>query len=69
MIRYSWRSVKNNFWSSFLVMCSLIAIFIAGPVSISALFDIQAKVDDNIQVYARGSYDILIRSSNSKTEV
>ncbi|MBM0066779.1 ABC transporter permease [Alkalicoccobacillus gibsonii] len=69
MIHYSWKSIKNNKKSSFLIIFSLIAIFITAPITISALFEIQSNVDDNIQEYARGSYDILIRPTESQTKV
>ncbi|TSB48231.1 hypothetical protein [Alkalicoccobacillus porphyridii] len=69
MIGYSWKSIKNNKRASILIFFSLAAIFIAAPMTISALFDIQTNVEDNIQQYARGSYDLLIRPEGAQTEI
>ncbi len=69
MIYYSWKSIKNNRKASFLIYLSLLAIFVTAPLTISALFDIQSHVDDNIKQYARGSYDLLIRPAGSQTAI
>ena len=69
MIRYSWISVLNNKKSSFLAFFSLLAIFIATPITVSALFDIQTSIEENIQEHGRGSYDILIRPTGNQTVI
>ncbi|AUJ23760.1 hypothetical protein [Virgibacillus dokdonensis] len=69
MIRLSWQSVKNKTRSSFLLFGSLLAIFVAGPISIATLFDIQTEVKGNIESHARGTYDILVRPKDAQTEV
>ncbi|WP_096200668.1 ABC transporter permease [Bacillus sp. FJAT-45350] len=69
MIRYSWYSIRNNFRSSLLFFCSLVAILIAGPICISVLFDIHTTVEDSIEQHSRGSYDILIRPEGTQTPV
>ena len=69
MIQYSWKSIKNNKRASMFIYLSLVAIFIAAPMTIAALFDIQTNVEENIQQHARGSYDLLIRPEGAPTEI
>lgn len=69
MIRYSWKSVINNSRVAILTILSFVAIFLTLPMTLSNLFDIKTEVESNIQEYARGSYDILIRPLGSKTNI
>lgn len=69
MIKYAWTSLKNHKTSSALFIIAMIAILTVSTMSLYSIKDIQARVDDDIKKYARGSYDILVRTKDHQTPV
>ncbi|WP_413377385.1 hypothetical protein [Alkalihalobacillus sp. 1P02AB] len=69
MLRYSWKSITRNPIQSFWFTLAFLTIFMALPLSLSMLNQSRAIIDTNIQEYARGSYDLLIRPSGSQSKV
>lgn len=69
MIRYSFRSIKKNKKASSLFILALSTIFIAVPLSLSTIQQMNASIEQNIEEHARGTFDLLIRPEGSQTNV
>lgn len=69
MIRYSFLSVRNHFRHSLLFIIALVAIFLAIPLSLSTLMEMNATIEADIREHGRGSYDLLIRPADSQANV
>lgn len=51
---------------SFLFIFSIIIIFIMEPLNLSSIQNIHQQVESDVTHFARGSYDLLVRSQEGK---
>lgn len=69
MINYILGSIKKYKSRSTLFVIALVTIFVVLPLSLLTVFQIQVEIDEKITSHARGSYDLLIRPKDSRTQV
>ncbi|MFE7065095.1 hypothetical protein ACFVAD_23595 [Sutcliffiella sp. NPDC057660] len=67
MIKLVFRSMVNQKLPFFLFILGLVLIFSTFPVVIVSLKDAMVQIEDDITKHARGSYDILVRPSGSRS--
>ncbi|WP_079707777.1 FtsX-like permease family protein [Paraliobacillus ryukyuensis] len=66
MHRLSMLQIRRNKWKSFFFFFALLLIFITIPLALNALQGVHKQVTSDITYYARGSYDLLIRPTDTQ---
>lgn len=69
MIRIALNSIKNNRGTSLLFVVAFILVLTLCPIMFINLDKSEAKVDQDIEKYGRGTYDILVRPVDSQNDV
>ncbi|MFN7252403.1 MAG: hypothetical protein ACK4M9_16730 [Anaerobacillus sp.] len=69
MIGLAWKRIINRKWNSLITIFALLGIFIIVPLGTHFAQESKITVEEAIEQYARGSYDILVRPSTARTEI
>ncbi|MDC3423652.1 hypothetical protein NC797_03900 [Aquibacillus sp. 3ASR75-11] len=67
MIRLAWKRIKNRKLTTIIILIAFISIFTLIPVGLDQSKTSISTVHESIAEYGRGSYDLLVRPSSSRT--
>lgn len=69
MIRIAWKRIKHRKWTAITTLIAIISIYMLVPYGLNQTRTATTTVHESIEQYSRGSYDILVRPSGSRTEI
>ncbi|SDZ66896.1 putative ABC transport system permease protein [Evansella caseinilytica] len=67
MIQLAVKRIWNRKKSTVITVLAMVCFFILVPIGVENSRESQLKVTETLEVYSRGSYDLLIRSKGSRT--
>jgi putative ABC transport system permease protein len=69
MISIAWKRIRNQKGKSLLTVIALATITLLLSFGIQSSNETNVMVTENLENYSRGSYDVLIRAANSRTNI
>lgn len=69
MMRFAWKRLWNRKLNSMFIFLAMLCMFIFVPLGINFTQESTVKLNETIEQYGRGSYDILVRPKDSRTYI
>lgn len=69
MIRFAWNRIVKRKIASFTIVLAFISLFLLIPFGFQNTKDINLVIENSIAEHGRGTYDLLVRPSHSRTNV
>ncbi|HET7628326.1 MAG TPA: hypothetical protein VFK44_08045 [Bacillales bacterium] len=69
MIRMVWNRIIHRKAAALTLLFALVSLYVLIPYAFHQSREVKATVNDTIEQYGRGSYDILVRPPSSRTQI
>ena len=69
MIRLAFKRLMRRKFVSVVLIFALLGIFVMIPFGLQSVKEASLTVENSIEEHGRGSYDILVRTHSSRTQI